>query len=89
FSNTGAWLGSPIPNPASNMVSFTYYLPNDMSGVLKIYEPVTGNILTTMPLRSSSNAIQINLSLFSPGMYVGTMFADDKQISAQRLVVIK
>jgi hypothetical protein len=83
---TGASLSGAFPNPADNMVSFTYSVPqNSMAKV--IIRNVLGSIIKEVDITNNSGKLSLNTSEFADGVYFYTFLVNGNSQVTKKLVI--
>jgi hypothetical protein len=82
-------VSNAAPNPASNVVNFTY----DLSGVsnatsVKIYNSL-GTLVKTSALNPLAKNTQVDVSSLDEGFYFYSIVSGDKVVSTKRMVVAR
>ncbi|MEO6167013.1 MAG: T9SS type A sorting domain-containing protein, partial [Chitinophagales bacterium] len=82
-------LYGPSPNPATDQVALTYYLPNNTSFALYVYD-LSGRLVTTVkdsPITGAGmHKNMIDVSKFTPGTYFCTLLCDGRQLTKKFIV---
>lgn len=84
----GVVLKQNTPNPASQVTTITYEIPQIYKAVsLNIYD-MNGKILLTESVNGKTSS-EIDISTFTNGTYIYTLVANDKVIATQKMIVKK
>lgn len=82
-------LYAPSPNPSSDEVSLTYYLPKSAGHSLYIYD-LSGRLVRTLHEATVSGAglhqHVLDVSQFTPGTYFCTLLSDNKRLTKKFVV---
>jgi hypothetical protein len=78
-----------VPNPANDKAMLTYILPENSIASEIVIRNAFGQVISKYSVDSKSNAIEINCSEFSNGVYFMTLIADDKIVVSEKLVISK
>ncbi len=76
------------PNPNDGYMQVEYKIAENETGVLEIYD-ILGNELLSYPLFEGQNTFNISASSLNQGFYFYRAIAGNKQIAADKIVVIK
>jgi len=87
YNSTTDFISMPQPNPADGLTSIAYHL-NTLNNESKIvFYNVIGSKIHEVKLDDSKQSIQINTSLFQPGVYYYSLLSGGKAISTNKLIV--
>lgn len=78
-------LGSPSPNPANNMTSFTYAAP--VANTKLVIRDLIGNVVAEHPLNATKGIVLIPVGELNSGIYVCSIVNNGNSISSSKLVV--
>jgi hypothetical protein len=82
------FVSNASPNPASNMVNFSYDLNGSGNASVRIYNSL-GNLVKTATLSAGSKSAQVDVSALEEGFYFYSVIADGKAITTRRLVITR
>lgn len=77
-----------IPNPNNGNMLIVYELPANTNGTFQVYNLI-GDRLFSYPLFAGKNSFTINRSELNQGIYFYRVFTGNKQIAADKIVIIK
>ncbi|HWY39088.1 MAG TPA: T9SS type A sorting domain-containing protein [Bacteroidia bacterium] len=87
--NSNVYVSNAAPNPASNVVNFTYDLGNmGNTTAVKIYNSL-GTLVKTAMLNPLSKTTQVDVSGLEEGFYFYSVVSNDKVISTKRMVIAR
>jgi hypothetical protein len=87
YNSSADFISMPHPNPADGSTSIAYHL-NTLNNESKIvFYNVIGSKIHEVKLDDSKQSIQINTSLFQPGVYYYSLLSGGKAISTNKLIV--
>ena len=76
------------PNPFSESTEISYYLPDNVSSaMLNIYDMQGSQIISIVVNTRGNASTIIKGSELSPGMYLYTLIADDKEVDTKRMIL--
>lgn len=77
------------PNPASDLVNLSYELPQSLQQGQLSYElyDIKGRLLSSSTLDARGNQYQLDVSGYTPGVYVGVLRHDGKAVQQSRLII--
>ncbi len=76
------------PNPFSQSTNIGYYLPETVQNATLYVYNMNGVQIKSIPITSKGNgSITINGYELSPGMYLYTLIADDKEVVTKRMIL--
>lgn len=84
ISTNNLHVSTLYPNPASNMVSFTYH--TDYNAQMNIYNSL-GQMVKTVSVASSKEGMSIDVSDMPSGIYICRLQAEGAESAYRRLVV--
>jgi len=88
-NNTNVFVSNVAPNPATNVVNFTYELGSaNTDASIKIYNTL-GNLVKTISLNPALKNTQVDVSTLEEGFYFYSVVANGKAISTKRLVIAR
>lgn len=76
------------PNPSDGNFSVAYEIPNNTTGTFEVYN-MMGENLFSYSLYSGKNTFSISRSDLSEGIYFYRAIAGNKQITADKIIIIK
>lgn len=77
-----------IPNPNNGNMRIAYEMPENTNGTFEVYNLV-GNKLFSYPLFAGTNSFTINRTDLNQGIYIYRAYSGNKQIAADKIVIIK
>jgi hypothetical protein len=77
-----------FPNPNNGDMNISYEIPTEETGVLNVYD-LLGNTLLSYPLYGGRNSFAITNTTLTQGIYYYRAISGNKQIAADKIVVIK
>lgn len=82
-----AQLYEPMPNPANNETTFTYYLPHTTAALIRVYD-LSGRMLEEIsgPGHAGFNSVKFDTGKLANGEYLYTLHSDGV-VKSKHLVV--
>jgi hypothetical protein len=77
-----------FPNPNNGNMQVAYVIPENTIGTFTIYD-MLGKQLISYPLYSGKNTLTISEESLNQGIYFYKAFSGNKQIAADKIVIIK
>ncbi|MEZ4885497.1 MAG: T9SS type A sorting domain-containing protein [Chitinophagales bacterium] len=77
---------SLFPNPASEQVEVVYQLPNNQSGILKVYD-YQGRLIDNRVLDNGYSSLILDLEGFTAGVYLYSLEVEGERLESGKLVV--
>jgi hypothetical protein len=84
--STGNMLGTPYPNPASEMVTIPFNLPAASHSVIKIYS-CQGQLIKTIPVNYSNSELRIDVTGWPGGMYLIRLESDEYPSEVRKVMI--
>ncbi len=75
-----------FPNPAETQVTVEYVLDNALGGSLRIFD-IAGKMMYQAPLAGDASSTTLDLTTWSPGIYLLSLFNSEGQVSTAKLIV--
>ena len=88
-NSNNALLGQNIPNPFNNTTAVSYSLPVQFVYAKIIVRDGTGRTVKEVKLSGSKGNINLDASLFSPGIYQYSLYADGKLLDTKQMILAK
>ena len=86
--SSSVFLSEPIPNPATNSVSFSFQLEDEISNGYLVIQNLLGKELFRISIKGNNN-LNIDLSSFPPGMYFCRINSNNRYSAIRKLVITK
>jgi len=82
------FLSNAAPNPATEVVNFSFDLGSNTDAVMNIYNCL-GNCVKTVSLNPALKNAKVDISSLSEGVYFYSVNANGKEIATRRLVIAR
>ncbi|EON75056.1 hypothetical protein ADIS_4545 [Lunatimonas lonarensis] len=89
FSHKDFELGGVSPNPTNRVAQLDYKIKNPAVNARVVVTSFIGNPIYDFRLDPMQNSLEINVTGLNPGVYLYTIFVDNKNIVTKKLVVNK
>lgn len=86
---SGKYMSTAMPNPADNMASIRYTLPDNVQTATIEIRDVLGNLVNSMTVSGQQGLAIINTSALATGSYVSALVINGAPVSLQRFVVAR
>ena len=87
--NSNVNVSNVAPNPASNLITFTYDMGNaNTDAYIKIYNCL-GNVVKSISLNPAEKNVQADVSTLEEGFYFYSIITNGKAVSTRRLVIAR
>ena len=87
FSHKDIEIGGVYPNPATRVAQLDYKIKNPAVNARLVVNTFIGNPIYDFRLDPLHTILEFNVTDLNPGVYVYTIFIDDKNIVTKKLVV--
>lgn len=87
FNHKDIEIGGVYPNPATRVAQLDYKIKNPAVKARVVVNTFIGNPIYDFRLDPLHSTLEINVTDLNPGVYVYTIFIDDKNIVTKKLVV--
>ena len=87
YNSATDFVSLPYPNPADVSTMIAYHLNNQNTESKIVFYNVIGAKVHEVKLDYSKQSIQINTSLFKPGVYYYSLLSGGKSMSTNKLIV--
>ncbi|MDD2634227.1 MAG: PKD domain-containing protein [Bacteroidales bacterium] len=81
-------LGDNYPDPASDHTIIPYYLPDEINGIMEIYDAM-GKIISVYNLHQGDNQLNIDTQGLQPGIYTYTLITKEYKTVSKKFVIYR